>query len=234
LTLNDFRTRISAIIGLDTNSDGSEVDLIDAWVFEATVDFLAKTKSHKRLISMACTVDETEYTLDSDAIAIDKLWFSPADGSQAYMMEPIPTGELLERRMIGATDSDTPRFFSLEGSNLLFIYPAAASTADTIQGVYVPMPTAMSATANSLASTAYGGIPVEFHPIVLDYVLWKAADYDDDQSSQIGLQYQAQYEKGVAWARGQMMRKAGIRLPEIRPGRPRRRWPVSPGVDLGY
>jgi hypothetical protein len=47
---------------------------------------------------------------------------------------------------------------------------------------------------DSPSMEAFGAIPDEYHDAIVSYALWKAADYADDGSSQMGERYRLLYE----------------------------------------
>jgi hypothetical protein len=234
LNLAQFRSRVQNVVGLNSST---EVSLIDGWVNDAVVDFLTKTKAHKRLMEVACTADEMEYLLDTDMLAIEKLYFVPADSSrQTRLLEPADSADLLMASFQNASTEDNgTRFYALEGAHLLLLYPAPSSSADKLRGIYVPRPGTMSATGASPSSSAYGGIPAEFHPTLEAYAKWKAAEYDDDSSSGEGRAFKEEYDQGVALAKLTMNKKAGMRLAGATWGKRSKRvgWPHDPSVDWG-
>lgn len=233
MNLAQFRSRVQNVIGLNSTT---EVSLIDGWVNDAVVDFLSKTKVHKRLFTMNCTADEMEYTLDSDILALENLYLVPADtGQQSRLLEPADVSDILMSSFQeGSSGENGTTHYALQGAHLLLLYPAPVSSTDALRGIYVPLPTAMAATADSPASSAYGGIPVEFHPTLEAYAKWKAAEYDDDESSGAGQAFMEEYERGVAMAKMSVNRKSGSRLSGASWGkRGRRRTSLNPGVDLG-
>jgi hypothetical protein len=125
-----------------------------------------------------------------------------------------------------AVDSD-PRYYAYEG-NLLMIYPTPQSSDDEIHIVYVPRPTAMTATTDSPST-----VPEEYHPVIEAYVKWKAGEHANDKSSGNGQGFKLQYEEGVIDARVSQARRAGMRIGRVSFGQPSWRSYASPGVDVG-
>lgn len=234
MNLATFRSRVSGAIGL-SNTDGSlEQSLIDGWVNEAVEQFLVLTKMHQRTAALAVTADQGDYELDTHILSFKNAWIEPADGSTDIVLEQVDASTIHEARRYQAAAPTNARWFALEGANQLLLYPSPGSSSDLLHITYVPRPTALSATADAPSATANGGIPSEYHPTLELYVKWKAAEYADDRSSQAGMTYRQQWLEGVAFAKGQMLRKGGVRIGRARFGRAgRRRWPVTPGTDTG-
>jgi hypothetical protein len=95
--------------------------------------------------------------------------------------------------------SDDPNYpstdpaFTLIRSDVLIIKPTP--TADgQIQVWAVVKPQQMSADTDSPDEEAFGAIPPEWHDAIVTYALWKAGDYADDGSSQMGERYRILYE----------------------------------------
>lgn len=232
MNLNDFRTRAARVVGMST-STSADTDLIDAWANEAVTLFLADTKCYTQLASLSVTADQGDYDLDSDVLALKDLYYDPESGD-SLIMEPTSSREITRMRLFTGTTEVAPRFFSLEGASLLRIYPLPASSNDTLHIVYVPRPaSALAATGDDPSVAAYGGVPLEFHHILEAYVKWRAAEAEEHRASQNGLTFQAEWERGLSFARAKINRKDGVWKGRKVGGR-KRRFPYTPGVDLGY
>ena len=125
-----------------------------------------------------------------------------------------------------------PSVFALEGYDFLRIDPAAASSSDVLHMDYIPAPTSWN--SGTPASDTPPFVPSWGHPALEEYAKWKAADWDDDTSSQIGMMYQKNWEQMLKDARRRLNKMAGGWAPARVGGRTRRRTvPTSPGVDTG-
>lgn len=228
LTRATLRSRISGAIGL-SNTDGSaEQALIDGWLDEAVEQFLLDTKCTVDTANLGLTAGEGDYTLPATVLAIKNIWIITADGTRVNL-EPAPTGEILERRRF-QTNGLFPTVFSLEGYDFLRIEPAAGSDSDTLYFDYIPAPADWSG-----ATDTPSFVPSWGHPAIEEYAKWKAADWDDDTSSQIGERYQKGYDDMVKRAKMRINKMSGKWGPARPGGRSRmlNRIPTSPGVDLG-
>lgn len=232
MTLADMRTRIGGIIGLDTSNSGTEQTLCDAWFNEAVVQFLLETHMYVKTGTADFTADQWEYDVDDDILDWDDMWIVP-DSQAVSSVIPVRTSvqDILFRRSLApAADQVAPVYIATRGWNTILVHPTPTSS-DALHFMYVPRPSTMAATADSPSQTAFGGIPDQFHPVLEAYVKWKAADYDDDTSSQVGLAYQAEWEKGLSAAKRSMNTRLGPNLPRATLAR-RTRPIVGPGVDL--
>lgn len=238
MNLAQFRSRVGGIIGLDTSNAGTERDLHDSWLSEACEQFLMETRIYVKAGQANFTTDQWEYDVDDDILDWIDMWIETSTTGITSQPQRTTASEIVRMRNVqGQVAGGTPIYIATRGWNSILIYPTPNSS-DVLHFMYVPKPgtqfSSSSATSDSPSATAYGGIPSQFHPVLLDYVLWKAADYDDDTSSQIGMAYNASWEKGVAMAKKNMNTRLGSDLPPIRWGR-RKNWPIvaAPGVDLG-
>lgn len=232
MNLATFRARVSGAIGVDNTASSDEQALVDGWVNESVVQFLIRTKAHARLAALALTADQGDYEIDTDILAMRAAWIEPASGQDIPLRECSPDEIVNYRRFQGVTGDPSARLFALQGSNVLMLYPPPGSSSDVLHIYYVPRPAAMAASADTPSATANGGVPEEFHPILENYVKWKAAEYANNGPSQLGQLWKAEWEAGVVQARVANARKGGLTTQRVRIGAPAR-WPSSPGVDNG-
>jgi hypothetical protein len=228
-TLADFRTNVAAVLGLE-NTSGGDQPLIDKWLNQAVRDILLKT--HTRVTSTSVTPGAADdYTLATTVLAILEMYFTTS--GQKVPLEPASMSEIIRRRRGSPTAPSPARLYHLAGHDTLMFYPRPAA-ADSLTMYYVPRPTAMSSGTDDPSTNTWGGIPVEYHEAIEFYALWRGADYDDDASSQVGIAYQAQYEKKLVEIRKAMRRKGGTRLAPAVVGRRRTRMePTVPSQDIG-
>lgn len=241
MNLGDMQTRVKSEIGL---SSTAEVTLITGWCNDAVVQFLKATKCHIEPFTMALTAGQQDYDLPSSMLAFKELYIVPGDGSTNRLLEVLSTDEVLDRRRFPAGGFQ-PLGYSVEGWDLLMLSSKAVSSSDTLNGLYVPRPTPMASATDDPSTDTFGGIPTEYHETVVQYVLWKAAVWDDDIGASmgqgtrrfvmIGAAYQQNWEQGLRQAKMEVNRRGGIRWAPARPGgRRRRRFvPPTPGTDTG-
>lgn len=230
LTVLQLQTRVARAIGLSL-SVSDDMALMLGWYNDAVEQFLRETKINVRPASLAVTAGQEDYSLDSDIMSMQALWFQPAEGSTA-MMQPITPEEMFQRRMV-TQSGGPPNYYSLSGAHTLMIHPTPSSNNDAIHMLYVPRPTAMAASADSPSATAMGNIPSEYHPLLEAYVKWKAGQAEEHRPSENGLQYQSEWERGITAVKSELKRKAGAVIGSVRMGRGHvHRVGVGNGIDL--
>lgn len=230
MNLGTFRTRIARVIGMSL-SVTADTALIDGWVNDAVEQFLRETKLNVRTASMALTADQSDYTLDTDILSMQALWYQPASGSTS-LMEPIAPEDMFVLRFNESDGGGPPNYYCLTGAHTLMLYPPPASSSDEIHLLYVPRPAALSSTADTPSATANGNIPAEYHVLLEAYAKWKAGEAEEHRPSDNGLQFQAEWERGITRVKAELKRKAGPVIGSVRIGRTRN-WPrVGNGVDL--
>lgn len=193
MDLADIRNEVSRVIGLDDTAAGTDEQLVDAWANEAVIDILLETRCYVASATSDLTADQGDYTLDSAILHVVDVHLT--SGGVTYRLKQVSPQVLLDMRVSGNAEAASPvSHFAVVGSNLLMVYPIP-STADEMNIYYVPRPTAMSTGTNDPSTTTYGGIPSEFHRAIVKYVEAEAADYRDDQTSQHGDRYRADYQR---------------------------------------
>lgn len=230
LTVSQMRTRVARVIGMSL-SVTADTSLIDGWYNDAVEQFLRETKLNVRTAALSVTAGEGDYTLDTDILAMQALWYQPASGSTS-MMQPIAPEDMYVRRMVQLDSGGPPTFYSLSGAHTLLIDPEPSSSSDEIKMLYVPRPAAMSATADTPSATAFGNIPAEYHVLLEAYVKWKAGEAEEHRPSDNGLQFQAEWERGVTRVKAELKRKAGPVIGSVRMGRRGIAHGYGNGVDI--
>ena len=193
MDLADIRNEVSRVIGLDTTAAGADETLVDQWANEGVLDILQETRCYVAAAETTVTAGQGDYTLDSDILHVVDLHLTSS--GVTYRLKQVSPQMLLDMRVTANSQASSPiSHFAVSGSNLLMLYPVP-STADTIKLYYVPRPTVMSSGTHDPSTTTYGGIPSEFHRAIVKYVEAEAADYRDDQTSQHGDRYRADYQR---------------------------------------
>jgi hypothetical protein len=133
-------------------------------------------------------------------------------------MERVSVGEIRQLRRNSGTAATSPTlYYALAGHNLLMFYPSPAAT-DTFTIYYVPVPTALSASADDPSTASLGGIPKEYHKAIEYFACSEAADVNDDESSTQGQKYFLLYQDQVKKIRRTLRRKGGSLMPRARVG----------------
>jgi len=229
MNLATFRSRVARVSGMSP-TDSGDLTLIDGWVNDAVEQFLRETKLNVALASMAVTADQGDYTLDSDILAMQSLWYAPAD-AQSALLVPLAPETLVQRRLFDSGEETPPRYYALAGANTLMLWPVPTANTERLHILYVPRPTALSATADSPDVADNGGVPAEYHSILEAYVKWKACEAEEHKPSENGAVFMREWQAGVAQVRGDIKKKAGMNVPTVRLGRPRH-IASSPGIDV--
>ena len=230
MDLADIRNEVSRIIGLDTTAAGTDETLVDAWANEAVIDILLETRCYVSSATTSLTVDEGDYTLDSDILHVVDVHLT--SGGVRYRLKQVAPQQLLDMRVTDNGEAASPiSHFAVAGSNLLMVYPIPSS-ADSMTLYYVPRPTVMSTGTNDPSTTTYGGIPSEFHRAIVKYVEAEAADYMDDQTSQQGDRYRADYGRWLGKIHKYVNQKGNTETTAFEV-RGRSYPPHDPSTDLG-
>lgn len=213
------------------------------WANDAVVDMLKRTHCYIQSATMSMTVGQGDYRLDSSILAIDDVYMT--SGTQSFRATRMSTTDLMNLRLFQVVTAPVTKY-ALAGADLLMVFPTPAQT-DTLTIYYVPRPTALANPTDDPSSSTLGGIPSEYHYGIELYMMWKAGDAFDDESSSSGESYRRMYlgdptappgteqRKGFL---GEMRRdlrdKGGKHLAGITlPPKTRRQYLPLPGVDAG-
>jgi len=227
LTLSEMETMVKIETGLGTTTGGDYKSICDQYLNEGVERFLLLTGCYKKEFSASLTAGEDSYTLSTSILAITDLWGS--DSSGARHLDPTTLEEMNAMRLLDSATSGGPcRYYAISGLNLLLLYPAASS-GETIKGVYVPRPATLSDASDTPAE-----IPDEFHGAPVYWAMNRLASSDDDESSGTGQAYKAMFNEEVMLCR-RMLKRRG---PRPRMGFNTRRRRVlfgrSPSTDMGW
>jgi hypothetical protein len=227
-TFTVLKSRVSKVLGLDETASGTDDTLLGYELNDGVREFLLDThiNVNRSETTLAAATDDSE--IASSVLAIEDIQITGSD-SQIWQPQRTTPAEIMRMRRASSSATGPARFYALNGNDLLMFYPSLA-VGDVILMYYVPKPTEMS--SHDPSSETYGGIPVEYHPALIEYAKWKMADYDDDGSSQQGLVYQANYERLVRKALKRKRLKGGRALGRAVVGRQPAR-PSVPSQDLG-
>lgn len=221
-TLTQFRSELAAVLGLTETTAGDQT-MMDFYVNEGVSDVLLRTHCKVLPFEMSTTAGEGDYTLPAGILVVIELEISTS--SAQYVLDRMTPAEVLRLRR-NNDGSDTSRAYATSGANLLMLYPIPSGV-DTITGLYVPRPTTLSG-----ASDTPSEIPAEWHKAVSFYALARAADMDDDSTSEQGERYRGLYEQAIARMRYDIYVHGGTRMAPARLN-PRRRYlvPHDPSTD---
>lgn len=221
MNLTTFRSRIAGAIGLTNEAGHEERTLLDGWVNEGVEQFLLDTGMKVALATITTTANEGDYDLPDEVLALRKIWI---DDTPDWILEPVSEEDILWFRR---AEGVPLRYYSIAGANLLQL-AGIPTEAGTLNLTYVPRPVTLTNGSDEPTE-----IPSEYHHVVESYAKWKAADWDDDISSEVGRRYFEEYAIGVKKAISRMNRRGGRMLTPVRPGRRKgRRWGLPNGIDI--
>jgi hypothetical protein len=228
-TFTVLKSRVSKTLGLDETASGNDDTVLGYELNDGVREFLLDTHINVNRSESTIVAETDDSEISSAVLAIDDIQVAGTDG-QIWLPTRTTPAEILRMRRATSGPTGTARYYALNGHDLLMWFPALA-VGDVVTMYYVPKPTEMSSAAHDPSSDTYGGIPVEYHPALIEYAKWKMADYDDDGSSQMGAVYQMNYERLVRKCLQRKRRKGGRSLGRAVVGR-RPLSPSSPSQDV--
>jgi hypothetical protein len=220
-TLSNYWTRVSAKLGLDNSASGDR-DLITHWVSEAQEDFIRRTHCKVAWDTVSLTSGTTRYTLPTQLLAVLDLYST--SGNQDYSFERVTLPELQKMLQVAPAVAGPTRYYATEGFTYLHVYPAPGSS-DSLTLVYVPKPTALSA-----SSDVPSDVPTQFHRALEYFALAEGEEFDNHGPSQFGAYWLAKYEQMVREARSDSRKIGGRRHARAQVGRSNRYVNRDPSV----
>jgi hypothetical protein len=228
---------VSTETGLDitaSTASTAEINLITNWVNKGIVDLLKKTRCYVRADQMILAANANDYTISTSILELISLDLTPASGAIGSGLKRVGLDEIIERRRV-AQIVMAPYMYAFTGSDLISFFPTPAA-ADTATIYYVPLPTALSNTADDPSTTGMGGIPTMYHDAIEYYAMARAASYDDDDGG--SQQYWKMYQGRFREIRREIQRMGGTKLPLMKTrsrfGRGRRNFGLPPYIDTGW
>jgi len=214
MNLGTIRTNVASVLGMK-NAVAGDQTLIDQWANEAVTDILLQTDIYVKCADMTLTVDEADYDLAASIFKIRYAYLDPVTGDNRLMEHRSPM-EILDYRIGTANNSGQPYLYALQGANMFMVYPTP-NAADLVHVYYVPKPTVLSADAHDPSGATLGGIPTQYHDLIVDYALWRAADFEEGQGTHDPEKYAQRYLMGIKDIMRDLNRKGGVRAaPAIR------------------
>jgi hypothetical protein len=180
VTLGELVRRASLTVGIaaDDAQHTDDRDLLRLLANEAVLDILSRTRVNVRAADLELADGEREYTIAGDVLQIYGL---DREGRRL--------GEIASADMTAVEEGT----FSVIGFNRIRL-GWTPSADNTLTAWYAPRPTAMTDDAHDPSAETYGGIPVQFHGAIVNYMAWKASDVSKDDGSQRGEKYRVFYE----------------------------------------
>lgn len=224
-TLTELQTTVVRQIGsINATDDATE---INKYLNRGVRYVLRNTHCYQTEVTVTPGAADN-YTLASTILDIVDASFT--SNSENYELERRTPAEIRRMRRASASTDGPTRYYALAGANLMMFYPQPGAS-DTLSLLQVPAPTAMSSGSHDPSNATYGGIPEDYHDLIELYACWQLAMVDDDSSSQMGRDYKALLDLGIAAARREIERRGGHRSPRFTPGR-RRFVPRHPSADV--
>lgn len=214
-TLTQLRTAIAFELGADNTTSSTDQTQIDYRINEGVTKVLQQTHCKVVCADLTMTSGTWKYTLPTSALAIKEV-FVTSSGSD-YRMERVTTEEIINLRLTDSTSQSPSRLYSVEGSNLLLVWPTP-SAADTLEIFYVPQPATLSTGTDTPSE-----VPSEHHSVIESYALWKLSSAMDDVTSAQGQRYRDDFMNGIAQIKKANRNKGGRRLARATVGRRRYR-----------
>lgn len=196
MNLGEIRAEVMSIIGM---SGTDEEERVNAWVNEGTTQVVARTGCEVKSAEVDLDVDEGDYESDPDIIATLEVY----NLTDSCTLERINVSELLERRVRGSTGYI--RYYASKADT--FFFHPTPSQATQLKVYYVPQPRVLTDDEDEPEE-----VPVEWHYLITFWAAWRAADWDDDSSSQQGERYRSLFDGGIREMKRAMSHKAGHRL----------------------
>jgi hypothetical protein len=228
-TLAQFRSRVSSKTGLDNTAASAEQVLMDSWINEGVIEVLLALRCYVIDLQLTLTTGKGDYTLDSSILDIQQLFVTDT-ASTSWSMQRCDPDEILYMRRVTAATSAPPRFYALNGANMLMVYPTPQE-ADVITVYYVPRPTALSSAGDDPSAASLGGVPTEYHKLIEWWACAEAADFTDSSNSQKGNFYLQKFAAKVKDYRRRQLLKGG-KLPRKLPGNLARTDSFRPRNDI--
>jgi len=172
MTRKKMADRVIATVGLQDIEPLNEATLVDDWIYEGTIDMLARTRAVARCVHLTVVPEVSTYTLAHSILAL----------------VDVENGDKRRRRR-----DDDERGFTLIRSDILRLDPTPTE-AGSVDVWAVLRPARMVNDDDDLGSEAFGAIPEEFQDAIELYALWHASDYAHEANTQRGERYRVLYE----------------------------------------
>jgi len=222
MNLGEFRLVLSSVISLDNTAGSAEQGLIDRAVNRGVIDVLRKTRCFVSLAWLALQDGIWEYNVPNAILEIVSCSITTGQGEdESPPLLRRTSDQITLMRKNTSAQNGTPRYYSVEGSNLILLHPVPSSTQD-LHILFVPRPQPLVSSSDDPATYAQGGVPEDYHDAIEMYALWRLADYDDDGSSQMGERYRGIYQQRYREIRREIERMGTSKLspfqiPNLRP-----------------
>ena len=212
--------RVKYTLGMQEIVAHDEIAFIKAYLNEGLLDVIVRTRPYTRVITLTLTENTAIHDMSTDILAL-------------LDVEIPGTGFLsrFSREDITKLQASGGYGFAYE-EPLLWVSPIPASQ-QQIKAYGIFRPSSMVGDTDDPSNPNFGGLPPEFHPAIIDYACWKAAEYTQHEQSAMGEKWRIAYE-GKDGTEGDIARIKRILTKRVTPhGYPRRDMAGNIG-SLGY
>ena len=219
----NFRTMIDRVkytMGMQEIISHDEIAFIKQYLNEGVLDILVRTRPYTRVITLTLTGGVAIHDMSTDILAL-----LDVQDQNGNFLQRLTREDATKAQSSGASG------FAYE-EPLLWVSPVP-STDTQIKAYGIFRPTAMSSDSDDPANPNYGGLAPEFHPAIINYACWKAAEYTQHEQSAMGEKFRISYE-GKDGTEGDIAKIKRIITKRVTPhGYPRRDMAGNIGT-LGY
>jgi hypothetical protein len=208
-TVDQLCTYVAQVSGMSSAAGSDDRALMDQWVNDAMVEVFLETSCVITQVTVGLTAGVDEYSLDTGILRV--LEYAQLASSPSSTLTVTTAEDLLQRRF--TNQNGTVRRYAVMGGNVLLVSPAPAA-ADDIEFWAVPYPDTV-ATTTDIHST---GLPLYARRAIQCFMLWKAAEGNDDLAKAQYWEQQFRVECGRIRKRGRDL--GGRKLAPSRIGYP--------------
>jgi hypothetical protein len=209
MTFGELKDRVKLTLGMNETVSNDESILIKAWLNEGVIDIISRTRPYSRVINLTVQANTPVHDMAGTIIALVDVELPGYGFLRRYTRQDI----------VDAQNSAVPGFAYEEP---LFWFSPVVTEPTVIKAYGVFRPSDMVQNADDPANPTFGGLAEEFHPVILNYALWKAGEYVQHEGSGQGEKWRVQYE-GPDGMGGDLARMKRILLKRVTPAAARRR-----------
>jgi len=201
--------RVKYTLGMQEITSHDEIVFVKQYLNEGLLDVIVRTRPYTRVITMTLTENTPIHDMSTDILALLDIEHPSYGFLERFTREDITV----------AQRGNNPGFAYEEP--LLWISPIpGVATQVKAYGIFRPSPLVQD--TDDPANSNFGGLAPEFHPAIINYACWKAAEYTQHEQSAMGEKWRLAYE-GKDGTEGDIARIKRILSKRVTPrGYPRR------------